>query len=290
MERGNACLSSHGHVPLQLQSINAFLPQIIQYMDIPSFTVYLLAESLITHDERELVLSRGRRDCQVPELLRLLKTKGAGWYERFRSALEKAASGPDPHLGHQHLLEVLPRTLGNEGRNYRLTLQEPAPLHGNGSPDSYVACPVWDPDTFLSTTSTVPSASVHTTYQHDHHLHQRLSMLRKFDFSGISQQCHALGEFAAEVGREVNAMEVEVAAVAEENRALCEEKGKMEERLNALEEELEVWRRECEDLRERNRASERGSERLRKELDQEVEGCARELILTSAEVRIGTIA
>lgn len=92
-------------------SINKFLPQLVDFMDVVNLSTYLVAEDLLTYEERDTILSLKRKHLQVPELLQVLMTKGTNWYERFRAALTRASSANDVHLGHKELLEILPVNL-----------------------------------------------------------------------------------------------------------------------------------------------------------------------------------
>lgn len=92
-------------------SINTYLPEMVDFMDVLNLSTYLVAEDLLTYEERDTILSLRRKHLQVPELLQVLMTKGANWYERFRVALTRASSGNDVHLGHKELLEILPASI-----------------------------------------------------------------------------------------------------------------------------------------------------------------------------------
>ena len=94
--------------PLLLSSINSYLPELVDFIDVVNLSTYLIAEGLLTYEERDIILSLKRKHLQVPELLQVLMTKGTNWYERFRAALIRASSGNDVHLGHKELLEILP--------------------------------------------------------------------------------------------------------------------------------------------------------------------------------------
>ncbi len=283
---GHPCAANDPQPARQTHSVNTFLPQLIQYLDMPSFTVYLLAEDLLSYEERELVLARPRRDCQAPELLRLLQTKGAGWYERFLCALQKSASGPEAHLGHQHLLEVLPTATEAEQWSNRRT-----PSHAMASsPPSparalCASCAMEaDAFTFASSGEDPPTASVRRSCLSNcsSRENQTPSMLQRF--ASISQQCQVMGAFAVEMNREIAAMETTVVSMTEENRALSGEKANVEGRLRQLEVENRRLRKECVELREWREASEGEILFQRQALAKQGEGFSMDLILQSAEV------
>ena len=95
-----------------LVNINTYLPQLVEYLDVVNLATYLLAVDLITHEERRAVLGLETKHHQVPELMRLLQTKGGDWYARFRDALTRASLGSSVHLGHKNLVEdILPESL-----------------------------------------------------------------------------------------------------------------------------------------------------------------------------------
>ena len=87
------------------------LPQLVAFLDLVNLSTYLLAEELITHEEWKAIQALESRHLRVQELFYVLKTKGTGWFEKFRRALEQASSGTDVHLGHKELLRILPKTL-----------------------------------------------------------------------------------------------------------------------------------------------------------------------------------
>ena len=106
-QRENLCPRSN-----RISSINTYLPQLVEYLDVVNLATYLLTEELITHDERRELLELRTKHHQIPELMRLLQTKGSDWYTRFRSALTMATQGSDMHLGHKNLVEdILPESL-----------------------------------------------------------------------------------------------------------------------------------------------------------------------------------
>lgn len=272
----------HEPTAKRAETINAFLPQLIQYVDVPSLTVYLLAENLLTHEERELVLAKERRDCQVPELLRILRTKGASWYDRFQSALKKAASGPDVHLGHQHLLSILPVTMENE--DWECLRASPTLAPPPASP-GYVRGPdsgFYEPPMIVNA---APHQQQHPGY--DASPYPAHSMLQRV--AGVGQHWHALAELTSHMGREIAALEAETVSVAEENEALRGERERAEIRLHELEGKVKRWREECMELCEQQKVQERLIAQLREEIMMQGESCSRDMILQSAGVSINLL-
>lgn len=97
--------------PASSGGVCGHLPQLVAFLDLVNLSTYLLAEELITHEEWKAIQSLESRHLRVQELFYVLKTKGTGWFEKFRRALEQACSGTDVHLGHKELLRILPKTL-----------------------------------------------------------------------------------------------------------------------------------------------------------------------------------
>ena len=106
-------------------NINIYLPELVEYLDVVNLATYLLAVDLITHEERKAILGLETKHRQVPELMRLLQTKGGDWYARFRLALYKATGGSDVHLGHKNLVEdILPESLEEHPKSCKYDSQQ----------------------------------------------------------------------------------------------------------------------------------------------------------------------
>ncbi len=85
------------------------MPALVDYMNVVNICTYLLAEELLTFDERSEILQLQGKHRQVPYLFEILSTKGKDWYCRFWRALKNSVSwNADIHLGHKDLLEMLP--------------------------------------------------------------------------------------------------------------------------------------------------------------------------------------
>lgn len=85
------------------------MPALVDYINVANICTYLLAEELLTFDERHEILELIGKHRQVPYLFEILTTKGRDWYTRFWRALNKSVSwNADVHLGHKDLLEMLP--------------------------------------------------------------------------------------------------------------------------------------------------------------------------------------
>ncbi len=85
------------------------MPALVDYMNVVNICTYLLAEELLTFDERSEILELQGKHRQVPYLFEILSTKGKDWYCRFWRALKNSVSwNADIHLGHKDLLEMLP--------------------------------------------------------------------------------------------------------------------------------------------------------------------------------------
>ena len=95
-------------------SLNRYLPQLVNYTDVTSLLTYLIAEDMLTYEERVDILGLARKHRQIPELLCILMSKGAHWYLSFRRALQRACTGSDVHSGHQELLRILPERLSDD--------------------------------------------------------------------------------------------------------------------------------------------------------------------------------
>lgn len=85
------------------------MPALVDYINVANICTYLLAEELLTFDERQKILELTGKHHQVPHLFEILTTKGSDWYTRFWRALKNSVSwNADIHLGHKDLLEMLP--------------------------------------------------------------------------------------------------------------------------------------------------------------------------------------
>lgn len=91
--------------------INRFLPALVDLLDVVNISTYLLAEALLTFDERNEVLQLKKKHLQVPQLFYILTGKGSDWYSKFRRALISSVSHNDVHLGHKDLLTILPHSI-----------------------------------------------------------------------------------------------------------------------------------------------------------------------------------
>jgi len=104
-----------------------FMPALVSYINVIDICTYLLAEELLTFDERSEILDLKGKHRQVPHLFEILTTKGWNWYSRFWQALKNSVSWSDVHIGHRDLLEILPNCQ-NENDIHPNIETEDAPL------------------------------------------------------------------------------------------------------------------------------------------------------------------
>ena len=88
------------------------MPELVDYINVVNICTYLLAEELLTFDERTEILELKGKHLQVPHLFKILTTKGRDWYNRFWRALKNSISWNDVHLGHKDFAgDVAPREM-----------------------------------------------------------------------------------------------------------------------------------------------------------------------------------
>ncbi len=106
------------------RAVCKLMPALVDYMNVANICTYLLAEELLTFDERNEILELQGKHRQVPYLFEVLSTKGKDWYCRFWRALKNSVSwNADIHLGHMDLLEMLPNA-SDEKTSMKLELEE----------------------------------------------------------------------------------------------------------------------------------------------------------------------
>ena len=180
------------------------MPALVDFIDIVNICTYLLAEELLTFEERNEILELKKKHLQVPQLFYILTKKGSDWYMRFRKALITSVSCNDVHLGHKDLLSILPLAI-----EHTLPLTE-SELERN----VYVG-------TGLPVSGSMSSSSHETR--------------KGYTLNYLSHNCDFLADAVREFEKDVHNVISENKLLVEQNRHLKERNFYLEERLGELE-------------------------------------------------------